>query len=1193
MPRSFRWPFRNKDLKVSEAPKDYLPAQHNTPGNSNDTASENIADAPNPIDRNPQTETSPFGIKVLVDRDEEQRGCIDIIAIHGLNGHREKTWTNSATGLNWLSDKHCLQKEVPNARVLTFGYNSRTYFSRSDSYVQDFASDLLVALQANRRTHIEQQRPIVFICHSLGGIVFKQAVIKAHEQNNFFANILDNIRGVVFFATPHRGSDLATWDRIGTVLHKAGSLGYMTNTNLSKDLKVNAEFLKRVSESFVSRAGNFKIRSFYETEFMHGLACRVVERESATLGLTNELTVATPAHHANICKFESPSDARYKTAIFTIAEVAKSPEDELDRPFTLQEQDCMRGFNPDYELHLEQVDDPVPGTCEWVLSHEKWLQWAACAQSAILWISADAGCGKSVMAKFLVSHFQSHSNSPSSQNVYYFFFKDGFHGQDNATAAVSALLHQMCTSRKWLIEHVMPKYMSMSTQALHRFSSLWSILMSIVTSLTEDITLVLDGLDECDASLEDLLKAISAFITSTKGIPTQHRVGIILLSRPHNAIQQRLQFSGDSDKKSKHQGVGACNKIRLRVEEETASIARDISLFVKHKLVDLGQQDLLTNALLPRLERKLIRNADFTFLWISLIIQLVEDAGTDGISAIELESILNTTQLDDVYDRLLAGTPQPLKARKILMMILAAARPLSLEEMCAAVEVLQDHHPEEAKPVTAHTERASIPRPRVRKGKHKNSRRNQPETVKGFLTNSETRQGNHDPEQAAYDSVFDHPGKSLWESTVLQDTLSRKLPNQPRKIKLLNLEDLGMLLHKPFSNHLRRICGHFIRIRGRRIFLVHQTARQFLLGNFPESFGTGDLYSYIPDIGLMPSKLSADSVPQVTLKSIARDSWRHSINLLDAQRYLLQVCTDYIGLFQLDGDLKWTTELVKEYQGAHLNDPAWDFFDYATLHWINHYRPLRRSVRFCFDHLLNPSSPLFNVWIAAYPSWNDEMDDSGDSAIGVRIPETGSKWGIYDVEVELRRRRRNEKDAFKTRENDEPSEMTREKALQSISHYLKIRENDDDSTPQAIVEMELHRRRRKEEDASKTPENDKPREKTLQDILDYFVMDDFGGVTEYYDEEWLAGPRYWKGDNEQHGEDNDSGEDFGEDVNAEHSDYLRPKQPDRVTYFRKQYAEEYLKNWEELKTPMSGNPSSPFTDGTLTAHAMRGVGKSV
>ena len=56
---------------------------------------------------------------------------------------------------------------------------------------------------------------------------------------------------------------------------RAATLGYSTNVQLSKDLNINSEMLRRISESFAYRGAKMKIRSFYETELMNGLNCRV------------------------------------------------------------------------------------------------------------------------------------------------------------------------------------------------------------------------------------------------------------------------------------------------------------------------------------------------------------------------------------------------------------------------------------------------------------------------------------------------------------------------------------------------------------------------------------------------------------------------------------------------------------------------------------------------------------------------------------------------------------------------------------------------------------------------------------------------------------------------------------------------------------------------------------------------------
>ncbi|KAH6866014.1 hypothetical protein B0T10DRAFT_420418, partial [Thelonectria olida] len=76
--------------------------------------------------------------------------------------------------VNWLSDPSCLPRDISNARVLSLGYKLTSYFSRSDSDVRDFASELLSALRASRTSQMERQRPIMFMCDSLGGLVFNQ-----------------------------------------------------------------------------------------------------------------------------------------------------------------------------------------------------------------------------------------------------------------------------------------------------------------------------------------------------------------------------------------------------------------------------------------------------------------------------------------------------------------------------------------------------------------------------------------------------------------------------------------------------------------------------------------------------------------------------------------------------------------------------------------------------------------------------------------------------------------------------------------------------------------------------------------------------------------------------------------------------------------------------------------------------------
>lgn len=72
-----------------------------------------------------------------------------IVAVHGLNGHREKTWT--ANNVNWLHD--FLPSDIPNARILTWGYDANTHSTSqiNTQYLYDHAQGLVSDLCLDRK----------------------------------------------------------------------------------------------------------------------------------------------------------------------------------------------------------------------------------------------------------------------------------------------------------------------------------------------------------------------------------------------------------------------------------------------------------------------------------------------------------------------------------------------------------------------------------------------------------------------------------------------------------------------------------------------------------------------------------------------------------------------------------------------------------------------------------------------------------------------------------------------------------------------------------------------------------------------------------------------------------------------------------------------------------------------------------
>jgi hypothetical protein len=129
----------------------------------------------NTVAPSPPLPVEKWGLFILHDQPEDMPGVIDIIAIHGINGHYTKTWTGmSATGqhMNWLKD--FLPEKLPPARIFSYGYNSAVQFSKSTASIADFADELLSHISSHRSNPTQLARPLIFICHSLGGIVFKK-----------------------------------------------------------------------------------------------------------------------------------------------------------------------------------------------------------------------------------------------------------------------------------------------------------------------------------------------------------------------------------------------------------------------------------------------------------------------------------------------------------------------------------------------------------------------------------------------------------------------------------------------------------------------------------------------------------------------------------------------------------------------------------------------------------------------------------------------------------------------------------------------------------------------------------------------------------------------------------------------------------------------------------------------------------
>ena len=175
----------------------------------------------------------------------------------------------------WARD--LLKDVLRKARILTYGYDSKISHHLgtqvNQNTILDLGQDLVTSLEAKQRTH--SKRPLIFVAHSLGGIVVKAALRRSAGHREYqpeFYDIYDSTTALIFFGTPHRGSDPRSLIRtVAEVVLRAA--GYKPTEKLIDGLLPTSEGLKGLREDFskMVRTKGWKIHSFQEGRGMLAL----------------------------------------------------------------------------------------------------------------------------------------------------------------------------------------------------------------------------------------------------------------------------------------------------------------------------------------------------------------------------------------------------------------------------------------------------------------------------------------------------------------------------------------------------------------------------------------------------------------------------------------------------------------------------------------------------------------------------------------------------------------------------------------------------------------------------------------------------------------------------------------------------------------------------------------------------------
>ncbi|KAA6412799.1 MAG: hypothetical protein FRX48_03791 [Lasallia pustulata] len=257
-------------------------------------------------------EPLPYGLIVLA---EGLDPTLDIVAVHGLNGHHEKTWTTN--NVNWLRD--LLPSDIPNARILSWGYDANTHSTSqiSGQYLYNHATTLVSDLCLKRSLTKTRTRPIIFVAHSLGGIVVKSALIHSEAARRGALEEHRSIKlstyGILFMGTPHQGGSGV---HLGELMLKVASIFVTADDKILKHLERDSEWLQQQLGQYAPISNEFVTKFAYEmfpTRIALGKAIMVVPQASAVVpGATNAEPVAIPADHLNMVKFASRQNGGYE-----------------------------------------------------------------------------------------------------------------------------------------------------------------------------------------------------------------------------------------------------------------------------------------------------------------------------------------------------------------------------------------------------------------------------------------------------------------------------------------------------------------------------------------------------------------------------------------------------------------------------------------------------------------------------------------------------------------------------------------------------------------------------------------------------------------------------------------------------------------------------------------------------------------
>ncbi|KAE8443095.1 hypothetical protein EG329_002339 [Mollisiaceae sp. DMI_Dod_QoI] len=604
-----------------------------------------------------------IGNKGLVPLYEPADCHVDFIFVHGLGGGSRKTWSASPNPAHyWPKEWLPADPDFRHVRIHSFGYNS-DWLQRQQNLltIHDWGQDLIEQIR-NKSNIRHATSPVVFIGHSMGGLVIKKACILARETSRY-ENLAERIHGVYFLATPHRGS------RLAQVLSNLLKLTPFGDKPFVGALEQGSETIIQLNAEFC-HCNSIAIHSFIEsipTNLGFGSSF-IVDKLSATLGYDHERIQTLNADHRSICKFDSPNDSNFRTLRDSLA----STVDDIEHTVPMVRQQVQHQEMQTVSAFLAVSDSPIdelsnlndarmPGSCEWFTSGKTFLDWQYSEDSTrYFWLTGQPGVGKSVITAHAIGCLGDITCS------YYFFNHEG-ENKPSLGGMLLSLAYQMAKKSSIIREMILG--LSKDVLGKHDYRRVWRKLFMggiFLTKFTTTHYWVIDSLDQCVATKEDLDNFFSLLANINSCIP----IKIFISSR----------FSDDYERLFRRLPY-----VTIQISAEDS--LHDIRMYVEARVKELTVEN---EEMKINLVETMVRKSAGCFLWTVLV---MEELLLDGFTSQDIEEILDEVpeKMDLLYRRNLEIMTNKTRSRKlarsILVWTLCATRALTIDELKDAIRL--------------------------------------------------------------------------------------------------------------------------------------------------------------------------------------------------------------------------------------------------------------------------------------------------------------------------------------------------------------------------------------------------------------------------------------------------------------------------------------------------------------------------